>query len=143
MSWLDEAVSRRVLARRDAESTKSNTQPDAATLLLRQQQYVTAFDPLIQRLLHEYGDFAFARSLLQKRFIIRLELPGKGVEKSWSWHWHLYSLVKQSASIELHPQFSTDGAIAGFIILKGSKRIEVAGCTEEDLKESLINSIDM
>lgn len=64
MSWLDEAVSRRVLARRDAESTKSNTQPDAATLLLRQQQYVTAFDPLIQRLLHEYGDFAFARSLL-------------------------------------------------------------------------------
>ena len=67
----------------------------------------------------------------------------KSAEKSWNWHWHLYSLVKQSASIELHPQFSADGAITGFSILKGSKRIEVAGCTEEDLKEGLINSIDM
>lgn len=143
MSWLDEAVSRRMLARRDAESAKSDAQPDAATMLLRQQQHVAAFDPLIQRLLREYGEFAFARSMLQKRFIIRLETPGKSAEKSWNWHWHLYSLVKQGASIELHPHFSTDGAIEGFTILKGSKRIEVTGCAEEDLKEGLINSIDI
>jgi hypothetical protein len=81
--------------------------------------------------------------MLQKRFIIRLEAPGKSAEKSWNWHWHLYSLVKQSASIELHPHFSADGTIEGFTILKGSKCIEVTGCAEEDLKEGLINSIDI
>jgi hypothetical protein len=143
MSWLDEAVSRRMLARRDAESTKNNIQPDTATLLLHQQQQVAAFDPLIQRLLHEYGEFAFAKSLLQKRFIIRLEPPGKNTEKSWNWHWHLYSLAKHNASIELQPRFSATGTIEGFTILKGSQRIEVAGHSEEALKEGLLNTIDI
>jgi hypothetical protein len=139
MSWLDEAVSRRRLAQRNAESTKAIPEEDASTLPQRQQQSVEAFDPLIQRLLTEYGEFAFPKNFFQKRFLIRLERPGHNAEKSWHWHWHLYSLTKHTQSIEVHPRFAPDGMIIGFTLLKGHQRIEVEGNDETPLKEGLVS----
>jgi hypothetical protein len=139
MSWLDEAVSQRRLAQRNAESTKAMTDSDASTLPQRQQQSVEALDPLVQRLLSEYGEFAFPKNFFLKRFLVRLERPGHNAEKSWSWHWHLYSLVKHVESIEVHPRFAADGAIKGLTLLKGQKRVEVDGSDETDLKEGLVS----
>jgi hypothetical protein len=139
MSWLDEAVSRRRLAQRNAESTKAISDSDASTLPQRQQQSVEALDPLVQRLLTEYGEFAFPKSFLQKRFLVRLEHPGHNAEKFWNWHWHLYSLAKHTQSIEVHPRFAPTGMIEGFILLKGQQRIEVEGNDETPIKEGLVS----
>ena len=139
MSWLDGAVSRRRLAQRSAESTKAITDSDASTLPQHQQQSVEAFDPLVQRLLTEYGEFAFPKSFFQKRFIVRLERPGHNAEKSWNWHWHLYSLAKHTESVEVHPRFDHNGMIEGFTLIKGPQRIEVEGNDETPLKEGLIS----
>ena len=139
MSWLDEAVARRRLAQRNAESAKAITDADASTLPQRQQQSVEAFDTLVQRLLTEYGEFAFPKSFFQKRFLIRLERPGHNAEKSWNWHWHLYSLAKHAESVEVHPRFASTGMIEGFTLLKGQKRIEVEGNDETPLKDGLVS----
>lgn len=138
MSWLDEAVSRRLQAQRDAEPAKVRSEANAAPLELQQQQNVEAFDPLVQRLLREYGEFVFAKMALQKHFIVRLERPGRGAEKTWNWHWHFYSLVKHHDSIEVHPRFTPDGMIKGFTLLKAQQRIEIEGFDEAALKEGLI-----
>jgi hypothetical protein len=140
MSWLDEAVARRHLVQRNAESSKATPGDDASTLPQRQQQSVEAFDPLIQRLLAEYGEFAFPKSFFQKRFLVRLEHPGQSAEKSWNWHWHLYSLIKHVQSIEVHPRFATDGTIKGFTLLKGQKCVEVDSCDETALKDGLVST---
>jgi hypothetical protein len=137
MSWLDEAVARRRLAQRNAESAQAAPEGDASTVPQQQQQNVEAFDPLIQRLLTEYAEFAFRKSFFQKRFLVQLEHPGHNAEKAWSWHWHLYSLKNAAESIEIHPCFASDGTIVGFTLCKGHRRIEVNGSDETALKEGL------
>jgi hypothetical protein len=139
MSWLDEAVARRLQAQRNAESTQTTAKTGASALQLQQQQSVEAFDAFVQRLLTEYGEFAIAKSFFQKRFLVRLERPGQSEKKAWHWHWHLYSLVKNTESVEVHPRFAPDGMIAGFTLLKGRKRVEIEGTDETALKEGLVS----
>ena len=138
MSWFDEAVARRQRAERAAASRQAKKNAGPVEPLVRQQQEVEAFDPLVQRLLGEYGDRVYGRSFTQKRFLLRLERPGKSGEKSWNWHWHLYSLVKHLASVELHPLFTDEGLIRGFELTSGQKRVELASADEDALKEGLV-----
>jgi hypothetical protein len=139
MSWFDEAVTLRRMAQRDAASAKIKPEADAATLQLRQQRDVETFDPLIQRLLNEYGEATCGKSLLQKRFLVRLERPGKSAAKSWNWHWHMYNLVKPVESVEVHPGFTPDGMVQGFTLIRGQKHIEISGTDEAALKEGLVS----
>src|SRR5579884_1174907 len=109
MSWFDEAVARRRLAQRDAASKKIKSEADVPTLQQQQWHEVETFDPLIQQLLNEYGEATCGKTMLRKSFLVRLERPGKGAEKIWNWHWHLYNFAKPSESVEVHPDFASDG----------------------------------
>jgi len=104
-----------------------------------QQQEVEALNPLLERLLSEYGEHVFGKSLLQKRYIVRLERPGKSLEKSWSWHWHLDSLVKDRNGVEVHPNFDANGIIQGFLLISGRKRVQTTSADEAALKEALVS----
>jgi hypothetical protein len=120
--------------------TEADTQ--SLDLQQRQQREVEAFDPLIQRLLAEYGEHVFGKSLLQKRFLVRLERPGgrPGARgKTWNWHWHLYSLARGMQGVEMHPLFAADGMIEGFLLACGAKRIEAIPASEETIKEGLVS----
>ena len=104
-----------------------------------QQQEVEALNPLMERLLSEYGEHVFGKSLLQKRYIVRLERPGKSLEKSWNWHWHLDSLVKDRNGVEVHPTFDANGIIQGFLLISGRKRVQTTSADEAALKEALVS----
>ena len=138
MRWFDEAVARHQRERRAAEVAQQKKQGDAAGLLTRQQEEVELLDPLIQRLLSEYGEHLYGKGMMQKRFLVRLERPGKNAERSWNWHWHLYSLVKGKASIELSPTFNDLGVIQSFIATSGEKRVEIAAADEQAIKDGLV-----
>ncbi len=99
---------------------------------------VEALHPLMERLLSEYGERVFGKNFLQKRYLIRLERPGKNHAKSWQWHWHLDSLVKDVSSIEVHPTFDATGMIQGFLLISGQKRVETTSTEEATLKEALV-----
>jgi hypothetical protein len=137
MSWFDEAVARQQQALRAGEPGKGKRDPtDHAQM---QQQEVEALNPLLERLLSEYGERVFGKSLLQKRYIVRLERPGKSLEKSWSWHWHLDSLVKGSNGVEVYPTFDDNGIIRGFLLRSGRKRVEITSADEVALKDALVS----
>lgn len=138
MTWFDEAVARRQRELRAAESAQKQHSSRIVEPVERQKQEVEAFDPLVQRLLSEYGERLYGKGLIQKRFIIRLLRPGKSPTRSWDWYWHLYSLVKGKASIELHPAFDEEGIISGWTIMSGQKRVEIVGADEDALKEGLV-----
>jgi hypothetical protein len=137
MSWFDEAVARRQQAQRAGEPGKGKRDP--IDLAQKQQQEVEALNPLLERLLSEYGERVFGKNLLQKRYIVRLERPGKSLEKSWNWHWHLDSLVKGSEGVEVYPTFDVRGIIRGFLLRSGRKRVETTSADEAALKEALIS----
>jgi hypothetical protein len=139
MSWFDEAVARRQRTQHADELDKSRFVANSAEFTQRQQQEVALLTPLLTRLLSEYGEHVFGKSLLQKRFLVRLERPGKNLEKSWTWHWHLDSLVKGMNSVEVHPNFAFDGTIQGFLLLSAGKRVEVADADEAALKDALVS----
>ncbi|HZU03785.1 MAG TPA: hypothetical protein VFA10_29240 [Ktedonobacteraceae bacterium] len=138
MSWFDEAVARQQRAQRMSESRKAAHEPDPIDRTRRQQQEVEALNPLMGRLLSEYGERVFGKSLLQKRYLVRLERPGKSREKSWNWHWHLDSLTKHMSSVEVYPNFDTAGMIQGFLFISGHKRVEITTADEATLKEALV-----
>lgn len=138
MSWFDEAVARKQREQRTEESRQGRREPESGNVTLRQQQEVEALNPLLERLLSEYGERVFGRSFLQKRFIVRLERPGKSLEKSWNWHWHLDSLVKDLSSVEVNPVFASDGMIRGLLFTSAQKRMEAAGADEDAIKEVLV-----
>lgn len=137
MSWFDEAVARRQQAQRAGKSGKGKR--DSIDHAQTQQQEVEALNPLLERLLNEYGERVFGKSLLQKRYIVRLEHPGKSLEKSWNWHWHLDSLVKGSNGVEVYPTFDDNGIIQGFLLRSGRKRVETTSADEVALKEALVS----
>lgn len=139
MSWFDEAVARRQREQRAAASAQPKKKSDALEPLQRQRQEVEALDPLLQRLLSEYGEHVYGKNLFQKRFLIRLEPPGKNSERAWNWHWHLYSLVRDKASVEVAPNFNEAGFIEGFVLTSGRKRTEVASVDEVALKDGLVS----
>jgi hypothetical protein len=139
MSWFDEAVARRQRAQRAGESRKGKYEPDPVDQARLQQQEVEALNPLMERLLSEYGEHVFGKSFLQKRYLVRLERPGKSLEKSWNWHWHLDSLVKGMSSVEVHPNFDAEGMIHGFLLISGHKRVETTSADEVALKEALVS----
>lgn len=138
MSWFDEAVARHRREQRAAESAQQKKQGNTAESLVRQKEEVEALDPLVQRLLSEYGEHIYGKGLIQKRFLVRLERPGKSAERSWHWHWHLYSLVKGKASLKLHPTFNEEGVLQSFIATSGEKRVEIAGADEAAIKAGLV-----
>ena len=139
MSWFDEAVARRQRAQRAGEPRKGKRERDPLDHAHMQQQEVEALNPLLERLLSEYGEHVFGKSLLQKRYIVRLERPGKSLEKSWSWHWHLDSLVKDRNGVEVHPTFDANGIIQGFLLISGRKRVQTTSADEAALKEALVS----
>ena len=142
MSWFDEAVARRLREQRQhaaASSSPLNNAGDVLEPLGRQRQEVELCDPLIQRLLGEYGEHAYGKSVFQKRFLIRLERPGKNAQRAWNWHWHLYSLLSGKESLELHPTFAADGLIVGFTLISGRKRVEIVGIDETVIQEGLVS----
>ena len=138
MSWFDEAVARQQRVQRMSESSKTAHEPEALDYTRMQQQEVEALNPLMERLLSEYGERVFGKSLLQKRYLVRLERPGKSHEKSWNWHWHLYSLTRHMSSVEVYPNFDTAGMIQGFLFMSGHKRVEISATDEATLKEALV-----
>ncbi|MDQ6662300.1 MAG: hypothetical protein M3Z24_15215 [Chloroflexota bacterium] len=145
MSWFDEAVARRQRAQRTDASRnrkgKHEPEPDPVDQVRMQQQEVEALNPLMERLLSEYGERVFGKGLLQKRYIVRLERPGKSksLGKSWNWHWHLDSLVKDMSSVEVHPTFDADGMIQSFLLISGHKRVKTTSADEAILKEALVS----
>ena len=139
MSWFDEAVARKQREQRVNTSRQRKQEPAPANLAQAQQREVEAFTPLLERLLSEYGERVYGKSLLQKRFLIRLERPGKNRDKAWTWHWHLYSLVKDMQSVEVHPHFDATGMIQSFSLISGNKRIETTSADESSLKEALVS----
>ncbi len=139
MSWFDEAVARRQREQRSKDVANANAASGSVDPLVKQQREVETFDPLIQRLLSEYGEHVFGKGLLQKRFLVRLERPGKTREKAWNWHWHLDNLVKNANSVELHPNFASNNTIQGFVLLSGQKRIEVPATDDVAIKEGLVS----
>ena len=139
MSWFDEAVARRQRAQRAAASAKASAESGSFDPLVRQKQEVEAFDPLIQRLLYEYGEHVFGKSFVQKRFMIRLERPGKNNEKSWDWHWYLYSLVKNMDSLKMYPTFNAEGIMQGFVLMSGRKSLAIESTEESAIKEGLVS----
>jgi hypothetical protein len=159
MNWFDEAIARRQREERirqqlDATSPSSQRNGNADDPQLRQQIEVMAFDPLVQRVLTEYAERVFGKSFMQKRFLVRLERPGQrpvarsnsssvqavgNDHKSWTWHWHLDSLVRGKSGLELHPVFSPDAMIQGFVLLSGQHRVEIPATDEEAIKEGLVS----
>lgn len=139
MNWFDEAIASRQRAKRVGESGKEKQKLDPVGRAQMQQQEVEALHPLLERLLTEFGEYVFGKNLLQKRYLVRLERPGKNLEKSWNWHWHLDSLVKDKNSLEVHPTFDTTGVIQGFLLISGRKRVEATSADEAALKEALVS----
>jgi hypothetical protein len=139
MSWFDEAVARQQRAQRASRLGKGKRERDPLDHAHVEQQEVETLNPLLERLLSEYGEHVFGRSLFQKRYIVRLERPGKNREKSWTWHWHLDSLVKGSNGVEVHPIFDRNGIIQGFLLISGRKRVEATSADEATLKEALVS----
>lgn len=138
MSWFDEAVARHQREQRATASAQQKKQGEAVEPLVRQKEEVETLDPLIQRLLSEYGEHLYGKALIQKRFLVRLERPGKSAKRSWNWHWHLYSLVKGKASIELHPIFNEEGVIQNFTAISAEKRVDTTSADEQAIKDGLI-----
>ncbi|HEY7418927.1 MAG TPA: hypothetical protein VH593_27345 [Ktedonobacteraceae bacterium] len=136
MSWFDEAVALRRLRQHHAASGEINLVVDTEQ---RRRREVETFDPLIQRLLSEYGEATSGKSLLRKNFLVQLERPGEGAAKCWNWHWHLYNLTKLDESIEVHPNFAPDGIIQGFTLRRGKRHIEILDTDEAVLKEGLVS----
>ncbi len=116
---------------------KRKHEPDLQDQVRMQQQEVEALNPLMERLMSEYGEHVFGKSFLQKRYLVRLERPGKSLEKSWNWH--LDSLVKGMSSIEIHPNFDDGGMIQGFLLISGHKRVEATSADETAIKEALVS----
>ncbi|GAC1430228.1 MAG: hypothetical protein NVS4B1_27020 [Ktedonobacteraceae bacterium] len=137
MSWFDEAVARRQREQRVA--AQNQTMVRSATPALRQQQEVEALNPLLQRLLAEYGEHVFGKSLLQKRFLVRLERPGKSGEKTWNWHWHLNSLTRDMHGIEVHPCFDAEGTIQGLELQSKARCVEIPSIDEAAIQEGLVS----
>ncbi len=138
MSWFDEAVARRQREQRAAASAQDqnmlSTEP-----IVREQQEVEMLDPLLQRLLMEYGEHALGKSLFQKRFLVRLERPGKSGKKAWNWHWHLNSLVPNKSGIEVHPQFDANGVIQSLQLQSEGRHVEITDISEEAIQEGLVS----
>ena len=138
MSWFDEAVARR----QHEQRITSSPQPEQASykeeIQERRQEEVRAFDALIQRLLAEYAEHTYGKSLFQKRFIIRLEHPGTNNQRTWDWHWHLYSLVRGQGNVEVQPQFCASGTLQGFTLVSGHKHVVVSCANEAAIKDGLI-----
>lgn len=139
MSWFDEAVARKQREQRVTETSQKKQEPVPTNVTEVQQREVEAFNPLLERLLSEYGERVYGKSMFQKRFLVRLERPGKSHDKAWSWHWHLDSLVKNMQSVEVHPHFDAAGMIQGFLLISGSKHIETTSADEPSLKEALVS----
>ncbi|HCI79757.1 MAG TPA: hypothetical protein DHW02_08710 [Ktedonobacter sp.] len=137
MSWFDEAVARKQREQRVTSQKKQEPVPSNVTEV--QQREVEAFNPLLERLLSEYGERVYGKSMFQKRFLIRLERPGKNRDKTWTWHWHLYSLVKTMQSVEVHPHFDATGVIQRFSLISGNKHIETTSADEPSIKEALVS----
>ena len=139
MNWFDEAIARKQREQRvnTTEQEKQISVPvDPAQT---QRQEIDAFNPLLTRLLNEYGERAYGKSFFQKRFQVQLEHPGKSLKKQWGWHWHIYSFVKDVASVEVHPNFDEKGIISSFLLLSGFKRVETTSTDELELKEALVS----
>ncbi len=138
MSWFDEAVARRQREQRAAASAQ-NQKPPATSLVEREQQEVEMLNPLLQRLLTEYGEHVFGKSLLQKRFLVRLERPGKSGAKAWNWHWHLNSLSRDMTGIEVHPRFDAEGTIQSLELQSKDRQVEITNMSEEAIQEGLVS----
>lgn len=121
------------------KSSKKIHERDQQDCARIQLQEVEALNPLMESLLSEYGEHVFGKSLLQKRYIVRLERPGKSREKSWNWHWHLDSLVKDRSGVEVHPTFDAHSLIQGFIMVSGHRRVEITVTDEAALKDALVS----
>ena len=139
MNWFDEAVARKQREQRVTKTSQKKQVPTPANMIQAQQQEVEAFNPLLERLLSEYGERVYGKSLLQKRFLVHLERPGKSRDKAWTWHWHLNSLVKNINSVEVHPNFDATGMIQNFILVSGDKHIETTSADEPSIKEALVS----
>lgn len=139
MSWFDEAVARRRRDQHTSDQAKTPRAADPVERAERLQQEIEALHPLMERLLGEYGDRVYGRRFIQKRYMVRLERPGKSGQKSWSWHWHLDSLVSNFSGVEVHPRFADDGAINGLVFVSGHKRVEAASVDEAAIQEALVS----
>ena len=139
MSWFDEAVARKQREQRVTESSQKKQESVPANPAQAQQREVEMFNPLLERLLSEYGERVYGKNLFQKRFLVRLERPGKNRDKAWTWHWHLDSLVKNMQSVEVHPHFDATGMIQRFLLISGNKHIETTSADESSLKEALVS----
>lgn len=139
MNWFDEAVAKKQRAQRVNESGKQRQEPVHANPTQTQQQEVEAFNPLLERLLSEYGERVYGKNMFQKRFLVRLERPSKSRNKAWTWHWHLNSLVKNIHSVEVHPHFDATGTIQSFLFISGEKQIETTSVDEPAIKEALVS----
>ncbi len=138
MSWFDEAVARRQREQRAAASAQNQKQP-STNVVEREQQEVEMLNPLLQRLLAEYGEHVFGKSLLQKRFLVRLERPGKSGDKTWNWHWHLNSLSRDMNGIEVHPHFDAEGTIQSLELQSKQRHVEITDMSEEAIQEGLVS----
>ena len=139
MSWFDEAVARRQREQRAAASAQNQESIRSADPLVREQQEVEMLDPLLQRLLAEYGEHVFGKNLFQKRFLVRLERPGKSGGKTWNWHWHLNSLVPTMKGIEVHPRFDTEGTLLSLVLQSKGRQVELTDMSEEAIQEGLVS----
>jgi hypothetical protein len=139
MSWFDEAVARRRRMQRAANPAKARQEANPVDWSVRQRQEVEALHPLMERLLSEYGDHVYGRSFTQKRYVVRLEHPGKSRQKSWNWHWHLDSLVRNLSGVEVHPCFANNNTLHKLVLMSGHKRIEVNSLEEDAIKEALVS----
>jgi len=139
MNWFDEAVAKKQREQRVTTSSPGIQEPVPANLAQAQQQEVEAFNPLLERLLSDYGERVYGKNLFQKRFLVHLERPGKSRDKSWTWHWHLNSLVKNIHSVEVHPHFDAKGLIQNFLLISDDKHIETTSADESSLKEALVS----
>lgn len=138
MSWFDEAVARRQREQRITSSPQPEQAFHQAVIQERQREEVFAFDALMQRLLAEYAEHVYGKSMFQKRFIIRLEYPGTNNQRTWNWHWHLYCLVRGQESVEVQPQFCATGTIQGLTLISGQKHVVISPLTEAAIKDGLV-----
>ncbi len=139
MSWFDEAVARKRRDQRAADVSKTPREAEILSPTEQQRQEIEALHPLMERLLGEYGDRVYGRRFMQKRYLVRLERPGKSGQKSWNWHWHLDSLVSHLSGVEVHPCFAADSTISSLSFISGYKRIETNSSDEAAIKEALVS----
>jgi len=139
MNWFDEAIARKQREQRVSTTEQEKQVSAPADPAQMQRQEIDDFNPLLTRLLNEYGERAYGKSFIQKRFQVQLEHPGKSQKKQWGWHWHIYSFVKNVASVEVHPNFDEKGIISSFLLLSGNKRVETTSTDELELKEALVS----